>query len=493
MAFNDASSPWDYLKNRGISHIFEDVASLITRPPRSTYPIPALGPAIFRIQSDDGKPSQKAFQRHDFFLENMRGMKIECSWYRPYVSASTGTAAAASPSPVKKNDESSVYDDDDEAPATPKAPAETRRPVVVYCHGNSGSRLDGQEILYLLGLNVTVFTFDFTGSGVSGGDHVTLGINERIDLAVIVDHLRASPLVSELGLWGRSMGAVSSIMYAARDPTSIRFLVLDSPFSTLRFLIADLVAAHADWAPTAFIEVIVEKVRRHIIRSAMFDINDLDVLSAARRCRVPCLIIHGKSDDFVLPKHGKWISEAWGGGGSLFVECVGGHNDERMADARDVAAQLIELYLITKPQAEAAPDRRKMLLEMEEKRQSMKREEAEHLRRMKELHDQMEKEAAADREEEKKLLAEQEQQHQQHQQQQRQQISPPSAMSAAAVAAVAADIKAHDSPVLNSRDGLRQVVHVRAGESVEQAKKRDEQTFKPEDLERAIASAFHGM
>ena len=42
-----------------------------------------------------------------------------------------------------------------------------------------------------------------------------------------------------IGLWGRSMGAVTSIFHAARD-TSIAGMVLDSPFSNLNKLSLEL-------------------------------------------------------------------------------------------------------------------------------------------------------------------------------------------------------------------------------------------------------------
>lgn len=43
----------------------------------------------------------------------------------------------------------------------------------------SGCRADASEAaIILLPLNITVFTLDFSGSGLSGGEHVTLGWNE---------------------------------------------------------------------------------------------------------------------------------------------------------------------------------------------------------------------------------------------------------------------------------------------------------------------------
>jgi hypothetical protein len=50
--------------------------------------------------------------------------------------------------------------------------------LVAYCLG-SGCRADASEAaIILLPSNITVFTLDFSGSGLSGGDHVTLGWNE---------------------------------------------------------------------------------------------------------------------------------------------------------------------------------------------------------------------------------------------------------------------------------------------------------------------------
>lgn len=43
----------------------------------------------------------------------------------------------------------------------------------------SGCRADASEAaIILLPSNITVFTLDFSGSGLSGGEHVTLGWNE---------------------------------------------------------------------------------------------------------------------------------------------------------------------------------------------------------------------------------------------------------------------------------------------------------------------------
>ena len=56
-------------------------------------------------------------------------------------------------------------------------------PVVIYMHGNCSSRLDCiQTLNFLLPLNITVFSFDFSGCGQSEGEYISLGWHEKDDL-----------------------------------------------------------------------------------------------------------------------------------------------------------------------------------------------------------------------------------------------------------------------------------------------------------------------
>ena len=120
-----------------------------------------------------------------------------------------------------------------------------KMPCVIYMHGNSSCRTEALELVeYFLTANITLFCFDFSGCGMSEGEFISLGWHERDDLACIVDHLRANRNVSTIGLWGRSMGAVTALLHGDRDP-SIAGMVLDSPFSNLRTLCNELAKTHA--------------------------------------------------------------------------------------------------------------------------------------------------------------------------------------------------------------------------------------------------------
>jgi uncharacterized protein len=77
-----------------------------------------------------------------------------------------------------------------------------------------------------------VLAWDFRGHGASGGDLVTLGYNEVLDVEAVLAYALAQPDVEHIGGWGGSMGAVTMIRAAARHP-EIEALVADSPFATL--------------------------------------------------------------------------------------------------------------------------------------------------------------------------------------------------------------------------------------------------------------------
>jgi alpha-beta hydrolase superfamily lysophospholipase len=147
----------------------------------------------------------------------------------------------------------------------------------------------------LLSIGVTVFAFDCSGSGKSEGKYVSLGYHEREDLRVVVDHLRGSGTVSTLGVWGRSMGAVTGLMYQARDVEllkrmSVDSMVLDSPFSDFPELAEELVKraeSRGVYVPGLVTKMALHMLQGSIKELANFSINDLTPLKFAKDCSVP--------------------------------------------------------------------------------------------------------------------------------------------------------------------------------------------------------------
>ena len=76
--------------------------------------------------------------------------------------------------------------------------------------------------------------FDFSGCGNSEGKWVTLGHKEKDDLKSVIEYIQENHNVSTVGLWGRSMGATSSLLYMKENPGTVSCAVLDSGFSNLK-------------------------------------------------------------------------------------------------------------------------------------------------------------------------------------------------------------------------------------------------------------------
>lgn len=167
-------------------------------------------------------------------------------------------------------------------------------PCVIYLHGNSSSRVEAmQAIGPLLTSNMTLVALDFAGCGMSEGEYISLGWYERDDVEVLVEHLRKSETVSTIGLWGRSMGAVTSLMHADRDP-SIACLILDSPFSSLRTLAEELCKKHTK-VPSLILSAALAIIRNTIKSKAKFDIDNLNPLeNHVKKAFIPAYFVTGK-------------------------------------------------------------------------------------------------------------------------------------------------------------------------------------------------------
>ncbi|KAB2637658.1 hypothetical protein D8674_028192 [Pyrus ussuriensis x Pyrus communis] len=261
--------------------------NFVIRPPRAEY-----NPDQY-LWEKDFTLAGRAYKRQDLELTNARGHTLRCSHYLP--------------SPF---------------------PEDVSLPCVIYCHGNSGCRADANEAaVMLLPSNITVFTLDFSGSGVSDGDYVSLGWHERDDLKIVVSYLRSKKQNLRIGLWGRSMGAVTCLLYGAEDP-SIAGMVLDSAFSSLYVLMMELVDVYKIRLPKFTVKMAVQYMRRIIEKKAKFDIMDLNCLQVAPKTFIPALFGHAKDDKFIQTHHSDIIYKSYAGDKNI-IHFDGDHNSSR--------------------------------------------------------------------------------------------------------------------------------------------------------------------
>mmetsp|Transcript_18392 Transcript_18392/g.44329 ORF Transcript_18392/g.44329 Transcript_18392/m.44329 type:complete len:546 (-) Transcript_18392:67-1704(-) len=261
--------------------------NLIIRPPRRKYTVSDLGPKEFRLGS-------VKVRRTDIDLPNGRGLTLKCSHFEPKTRTTAGPA-----------------------------------PCVVYLHGNASCRVEAlQYVTLLLPLEITLFCFDFAGCGISDGEYVSLGWHERDDLATVMQYLREKE-VGAIGLWGRSMGAVTALLHADRDHT-IGGMVLDSPFANLHLLVEELARSpHMVMkVPSIVLKPALSFVNMMIKQKANFSIDSLSPIDHVAKAFVPAFFVAGEGDDFILPHHTRQLFEKYGGDKEL--EMVDGdHNSAR--------------------------------------------------------------------------------------------------------------------------------------------------------------------
>ncbi|GAV70593.1 Abhydrolase_5 domain-containing protein, partial [Cephalotus follicularis] len=279
--------PGPEVQNEIFFVMIEQFINFVIRPPRAEYnPDQYLWERDFTLAG-------KTYKRQDLELRNARGQTLQCSHYVP--------------SPF---------------------PQDTPLPCVIYCHGNSGCRADANEAaVILLPSNITVFTLDFSGSGLSEGDYVSLGWHERDDLKIAVSYLRSNKQISCIGLWGRSMGAVTSLLYGAEDP-SIAGIVLDSAFSNLFDLMMELVDVYKIRLPKFTVKMALQYMRRVIQKKAKFDIMALNCLKVAPKSFIPALFGHARDDKFIQPHHSDLIFKSYAGDKNI-IKFDGEHNTSR--------------------------------------------------------------------------------------------------------------------------------------------------------------------
>lgn len=276
---------------------YERAVQAFVRPPRARYDVAQLGPRAFPFRGH-------AYRRQDATCANKRGEVVRYSVWR------------------RVNDNN------------------IERRTLVHVHANAGCRLEALAVLGpCLALGFSVIALDCAGSGLSGGEHTTLGWRERDDVKAVID----AEDTGSVTLWGRSMGAATALLYAATRNPDVTALILDSPFQSLRQLAFDVVGTALGGELIGATRVAsvaaLRLVRGSVRRRAGFDIYDVDVETHARECGAPTLVVCALDDALVPPSHSHAVHAALPR--AELCVCPGTHNSVRP----DAASRRVERFL----------------------------------------------------------------------------------------------------------------------------------------------------
>ncbi len=131
------------------------------------------------------------------------------------------------------------------------------------------------------------------------------------------------------------MGAVTAIMYGDRDP-SIAGLILDSPFSSLKLLVEELVKDKVN-LPQWVLNQALKLVKSTVLKKAKFKLDEIEPINYAERCFIPALFVAAKDDNFVKPHHAKMLHDVYPGDKNI-ISVEGDHNTSRPRFFKDSAA-----------------------------------------------------------------------------------------------------------------------------------------------------------
>lgn len=177
-----------------------------------------------------------------------------------------------------------------------------RSTCVIYLHSISGSRLEAMPAMKAVTkLGYSFACFDFPGCGHSEGDLLTFGMREKEDLRLVIKYLKASQGIQHIILWGKSMGAVTALLYACKY-NDINGVISDSAFSSLKRLILEMCRSFVGLPD--FILKLLRKYLISIIEEKIpILVEEINLVNQMKELRAPVLFLASPEDELVTMNH----------------------------------------------------------------------------------------------------------------------------------------------------------------------------------------------
>ena len=293
------------MEGENISFSYETLWKFIIRPPRDDYTELMLGSPDFSFKG-------KKYKRKDYEIMSSQGYMMKCSFVEP----------------------------------TKKYRSSIEMPVVLYLHGNSSSRIEGFHIAgELLKRNINLFVIDFPGCGLSEGEYISLGYHESDDVGNVINFIEKLPGVGRIGIWGRSMGAATTMIYAHRD-SRVKAICLDSPFADFSKLAKELTLKQVN-LPGFLINGALSIVRSTVLKKNGLDIDKLKPIDVADKTFQPAIFIHAINDELINVQHSIDLFNKYGGQEKSLKCCdKGGHNTKRTTMIMNEIGEFFNKYLV---------------------------------------------------------------------------------------------------------------------------------------------------
>lgn len=175
-------------------------------------------------------------------------------------------------------------------------------PTIIALHGYPADKHNILPAVAPLADDYNLFLFDFRYFGDSGGAYSGLGAHETRDLEAAAAYLETERDITEIGVWGFSLGGAVALM-SAPDMPHLQAVYAESSYADLHEVAHDTVEIPV--AGPVFVETAALGARALGINT-----REVSPLDRARQIDIPVLLVHSRDDDMIDISHGKRLEAA---------------------------------------------------------------------------------------------------------------------------------------------------------------------------------------
>ena len=174
--------------------------------------------------------------------------------------------------------------------------------TLILLHGYPADKGDILPALAFLQKDFNLLLFDFRYLGESEGSYSTAGAKEVEDLLAAIRFLKTRA-VTEVGVWGFSMGGAVALMAIERAP-EIRAVIAESSYAKLSEMALQLFDIPLIKHPSAYLIGLWAKLLLGI------NVRDVSPAETIRNSAIPILITHSSADAVIPFSQAKSLKQA---------------------------------------------------------------------------------------------------------------------------------------------------------------------------------------
>ncbi len=167
--------------------------------------------------------------------------------------------------------------------------------IIVHGYSSQGREMSGtSKIFYNMGYNV--LTVDLRGHGLSEGEYIGMGWDDRLDVIKWAKSIIEKDPESKIILYGVSMGAVAVMNATGEElPNNIKLVIEDCGYSSTWNIFSHQLKSSLNLPSRPFLDFanIITKIR------AGYSFDDGSAIEQVAKSKIPILFIHGSNDTFV--------------------------------------------------------------------------------------------------------------------------------------------------------------------------------------------------